>query len=594
VPGELISPPKRARVPLFCEDVPSGSSNGAVGSPPPRAVGVRLEFDGLGPGRARGAGGSSSGGPGPAAARSYEPSRLNPASGARAPMGAAQLRSPRRVASWKVPPASAQLSSPPGSGGPDRRRLPLPQAVLDAAANIANAPPPAPAPATSLDGQLPGTPQHGRMPLDGQQSTSATPTTPSFRPAAAQQGAGSSPSDYVTPQQRVRLAPPTAPLHRDCLLSAAASAAARLAAAAAPAHDTDGPGTVSSKDPRCSGAAEAAAAAASNAAEPALPPAAADAQLRRQREAAPSPVGAQVAESSRMSASPAAPLGASPCTAPSPSWGPGMIAMLRGLQRTPLAVRRPLDGAALAEAVAGRGPAPSSPPAGSVAGSLQAHLAPGLQLPSALAAVEGVNAPAPFATPAAAAGLLHATPALQASLVPGATPLPLPGGFVPGGAPLLPGGEPLVPGGVAAVASAMQLQGYRPGPGSDTSSNKENADEGVAAAVADAAAAAAAALAAPSAPAAAGHLPATWLQGGGSFTMHLVPVKVQLAQGGGSNGGTPGDPAVRTLLAAGAPRAVGAVTIAPQPNASVGAGAGEARGSAEARSRLHALLQGGA
>jgi hypothetical protein len=592
---DLVSPPKRARVPLFREEAAPGvSSTSGGGGSPPRPVGVRLEFDGLGSGRAAGAS---------SAARSYEPSRLNPASGARAPAAApapapgATGRSPRRPASWKVPPASALLTSPPGASQ-DRRRASLTHSAAEAAA-------PVPAGSGTPTGhhqhqeqQLPGTPQHAPVP-DGQQSTSATPTTPSFRPAsAALTGTGSSPSDYITPQQRVRMAPPTAPLHRDCLLSAAASAAARLAAAA---DNGDGPGTVSSKEPRALLAQAAAAAAAQQEQQQLLPNSQQQQpQQQQQQQRFSSPADGQVAESSPMSVSPAAPLGQSPCAVPSPSWGPGMIAMLRGLQRTPLAVRRPLDGAVAASAGAaaaaagglqldGAGPAPRAPQPL----PLELFSCGGQELLSAAGFAAMLSTPAAAAAAAAAtAGCVGMTPAtLQASALSSMTPL---AGGLAGFGPI-----PMMPL-VALPPSSVHGLASHSGSGSDTSSNKENADEVTAAAVAaaaDAAAAGSAAAAFPGAAAGDGLLLPAWLQGCGPLTMHLVPVKMQLQQGAAG-----GAPMQAMLAAAGAPKTVGGVTISQPPadggGAAAGAAAshtlpmGEVCGVAEARSRLHALLEG--
>jgi hypothetical protein len=597
----LLSPPKRARVPLFCDDGPAGSSSAAAGSPP-RPVGVRLEFDGLGPGRAAGgpAAPALSGGAPSTSARSYEPSRLNPASGARPPpagagagAGLPARPSPRRPASWRVPPASAMVTSPPGSTGR------APAAVGGGGGGGGGGA--TPLPAGSVEQQAPGTPQHAPVP-DGQQSTSATPTTPSFRPPGTGAPGGASPSDYVTPQQRVRMAPPTAPLHRDCLLSAAASAAARLTAAA----DADGPGTVSSKVPPPPPATR------HDGAPGGRPLAPLPAALLRNPALAPgcSPTDGHVAESSPMSESPAPPPGASPCAVPSPSWGPGMIAMLRGLQRTPLAVRRPLDGAALASAAgAAAGAAPAAAGAGDAAAfaaaaavPLPCEPAPGLvyaplaamkQLalatPCGAAAGGGGGGALPYApaTAAEAAAFLHATPAaaaaalvqatpgtLQASQLSAVTPLP---GFCHGGLVPLP----------LPLGGALGAGPQRAASGSSDASNcdKENAaDDAIAAAVAaaaDAAVAAAAPIAA--APQAAG-FPQAWLSGGAPLTMHLVPVKVQLQPGPGA--GAP----VQAVLAAGAAKTVAGVSLAPQP-APLHAATGDC-GSAEARSRLHALLEG--
>lgn len=596
--SNMLSPPKRARnpVPLFCESGPAASGNAAAGSSP-RPLGVKLEFDGVAV-SGRGGGGG----------RGYEPSRLNPASGARAPSGGAAAltgRSPRRPASWKVPPASALLMSPPGPGGGGgsakerRQRLSVPQAVMEAAALVA-ASAAAAAAATAEqelqeqlpDGgsagaqQLPSTPLHAPL-LDGQQSTSATPTTPSVRAGTAPgSGTVASPSDCVTPQQRVRLAPPTAPLHRDCLLSVAASAAARLAAAAA---EGDAPETVTSKGPT-------------------------GAEQQPQRLAAQTAAAdAQVAESSPMSASPAA-HGRSPCAGPSPSWGPGMITMLQGLQRTPLVVRQREEGEedSVADgggAAAGGGSlqlqeepqegAEGAAHGSSGVGSMQEARVAGagadgglgqytVAVSAARCATEAV-----LATPCSApVAMPLATPAtLQASQLSDATPL-AGGGFrlTP---PLAAGMPPTVlsftPMQTAAAAAAGAPT---PAPYSDTSSNKENAEHAPAAAATPAVGAAAVfdAAAAPMAAMSAAALPPAWLQGGSTLTMHYVPVKLQLQPG------VAGAP-MQAVLSAGAPKSVAAVAIS-QPEAACGGAQahvlpiGEPCGSAEARSRLHALLEG--
>jgi hypothetical protein len=603
--ADLVSPPKRARVPLFCNG-PARSSSAAAGSSPPRPVGVRLEFDGLGPGRA--SAGAAGGGTAPAlsagaapslSGRSYEPSRLNPASSARpAAVGAGACStavsgrpSPRRPASWRVPPASALVTSPP------RCRAPPPPGGAT------------PVPCTPQDAAAaPATPQHASVP-DGQQSTSATPTTPSFRPPGAGGADGASPSDYVTPQQRLRMALPTAPLHRDCLLSAAASAAARLAAA----PDPDGPGTVSSKNPAAP--APGAAPGAGGAGRPAAPLPAALLRSAALQQGV-SPTDARVAESSPMSESPSAPLGASPCAVPSPSWGPGMIAMLRGLQRTPLAVRRPLDGAALATAAAAEAQQLQPDPADvGLAATAAAAAAPPCEQPPCMLFAPMAVEQLPLSTPcgmmppasmsaggiaqlgaAAAAALVQATPGtLQASQLSAATPLlgfahlPMPhGGAGPARAELVP--VTLAgPQGADALLPQRASSG-----GSDALSDKENAGSGaiaaaVAAAAAEAAAASSVAVLPPATAAAASGFPQAWLHGGAPLTMHLVPVKMQLQPGGGA--GAP----VHAVLAAGAPKTVSGVSLAhaPAPGApSPAAAAGGERSSASARSRLHALLEG--
>jgi hypothetical protein len=200
-PGALTSPPKRARVPLFGDGAADRGGGGGAG---------------------------------------YELSRLNPASAVRSGGGAA-ARSPGRPASWRLPPASALLASPKAAAGMEQRRLQVPAAAMEVATGALPGAKALQPQEHKPEQQTPGTPLQAKV-ADGQQSTSATPTTPSCQ---AQAGAAS-PSDYVTPQQRVRMAPPTAPLHRDCLIAAAASAAARMACAAA---DADGPTTVSSKVP---------------------------------------------------------------------------------------------------------------------------------------------------------------------------------------------------------------------------------------------------------------------------------------------------------------------------------------------------------
>lgn len=615
-----MSPPKRARVPLFCEGPAAGAAAGvaAGAASPPRPVPVKLEFDSVAAGRS----GNST--------RPYEPSRLNPASGARAGGGAgvglgggASLtgRSPSRPASWKLPPASSLLTSPPGVTKA-RRRLAVPQAVVDAAANMVASPV-----QQQLAGeegacqQLPGTPDHDQL-LGSQQSTSATPATPSAQlpPGGGCEGGGGdgvSPSDYVTPQQRVQMAPPIAPLHRDRLIAPAASVAA---ARQVPMQDGgEALATVTSKVP----AAHEQQAGCGNQQQQQSARGQERGWINQQQTVLPADChhheGQQVhqavddfssppvcyvmgvAESDPMSISPLE-AGQPPASmGPSPNWGPGMMAILQGLQRTPLAVCKG-EAAAAPEAAAALGAQMLEP---SSAAQAQAPATFSYAATPATQALPAVISMA-MATPMTHAHPLvismpMATPmTLQASQLSEATPLalsaPLPA-F--GTAPTALDFTPLAAGPPDAPTPMS-------GTGSDTSSNKENAEATTACALgpplttpvhssAGAGSSGGVPLS-PTAPPAAAALPPAWLQGGAPLTMHLVPVKLQLQQG------ALGAPMQAVVSSAGAPKTVASVMLTQPgvghgvhgalPAHAVTVGAGDGCGSAEARSRLHALLEG--
>lgn len=381
--GEASSPPKRARVPLF-------SDNGGMPKHEPADGGAAPPI------RSGGAG------------KAYEPSRLGPSSAVR---GAAVSlsRSPGRLASWRLPPASAMLRSPSGAGG-ERRRVPVLPAAIEVATVQQQQQQPEPVQQQQQQ-QPPGTPVQAR-PVDGQHSTSATPTTPSFQAGC---GAGSSPSDYATPQQRLRLAPPTAPLHRDCLIAAAASAAARHAAAG----DGDAPSTVSSKAPRAGTAA--AVLQAPPEAPPVGPSQVQPVTLCQQQQLQPQ---LQVGESSPLSEAPPELVQAGAAT-----WDTGMMAMLRGLQRSPLAARSddggPGAGTSAPTPACGAGaplatPCASARPAATPATVLASHLSSA----TPLALGGGLERATPVVLSTPATVLDFGTPAARAAVVASATITP--------------------------------------------------------------------------------------------------------------------------------------------------------------------------
>lgn len=521
-PHELCSPLKRARVPLFCGSSPGGGQARS-------SAGARPEAEGGGP---REFGGSGKG---------FEPSRLNPNGGARGPGGgprAATARSPGRPASWKVPPASALLMSPPGVPA-EKRRLQVPRAVVEAAAMVAAAAAQQQQgqqqqeqeqdgqQQTQQDGQqkkqqqeqqeqqhFPATPMHTRL-LDGQQSTSATPTTPSGMPLVEGEtlnaGAVSSPPGFETPQQHVRIRQPVAPLPLNNALTAASCTAAGGRDAPAPT----GPGGRDNEQQlRAADSEEAHQARANQKAVPEQPPAAGG-----------------IVESSLVSPSPLQ--GGNEGAGLSPaSWDTGVMAMLHKLQRTPLtansldahgpvatasALLAPVaeGSAAFAARAPGTGPWPASlsTPVGAPAGAA-ASVAP---RPMA-ASMQGSQLST--TTPLAAAGFVQVTPA-SAAMPPAKLDI----------VPLLPGGSappPAAPAGCGAP------------------------------------------------------LPPSWLQGSMPLGARLVPAEAQPQ---------PGSAGLATVLSAGVPKA-GASALKGCPAGGAAPAPEPLRGSAEARSRLRALLEG--
>lgn len=178
----------------------------------------------------------------------------------------------------------------------------------------------------------PNTPVHLKQATSDNTSCSGTPNTPAEQRNGLHRGAGASPSDYVTPQHRLRLSRPLAPLHKDCLIAAAtrvaglAGSSQEAAAAATPAAAGKGSTQTAARAP-CS----------------------ADAGVRQEGAAAAGTAAASAAAGStgqqtgssdsskgddRFMDSPLQPC--QQLQSPTSQWHQGMVAMLRNLQQTPL------------------------------------------------------------------------------------------------------------------------------------------------------------------------------------------------------------------------------------------------------------------
>jgi hypothetical protein len=178
----------------------------------------------------------------------------------------------------------------------------------------------------------PNTPVNLKQATSDNTSCSGTPNTPAEQRNGLLRGAGTSPSDYVTPQHRLRLSRPLAPLHKDCLIAAATRVASLAGnsqdAAAASTPAATGKGTAqhapSSADDGAGqeGVAEAAAVAAAAVS-------AAAGSTGQQTGSSDSSKG-----DDRFMDSPLQPC--QQLQSPTSQWHQGMVAMLRNLQQTPL------------------------------------------------------------------------------------------------------------------------------------------------------------------------------------------------------------------------------------------------------------------
>jgi hypothetical protein len=196
----------------------------------------------------------------------------------------------------------------------------------------------------------PNTPVHLKQATSDNTSCSGTPNTPAEQRNGLHRGAGTSPSDYVTPQHRLRMSRPLAPLHKDCLIAAAtrvaglAGSSQDAAAAATPAAAGRGSTQHAARAP--DSADEVTKAAAGSGAVAVAPAAgsAAGGSTGQQTGSSDSSKG-----DDRFMDSPLQPC--QQLQSPTSEWHQGMVAMLRNLQQTPLQLHAAgADGAAAAAA----------------------------------------------------------------------------------------------------------------------------------------------------------------------------------------------------------------------------------------------------